>query len=42
MTTPRYDAIASDDRLYFEFFSVGPKGQIHKIVEYTYLDHLGW
>jgi len=32
-----YDLISSEDRLSFEFYSDGPKGEIKKVVQYTKL-----
>jgi hypothetical protein len=37
MNIPVYELTISEDRLRYEFISVGSKGQIHKIIEYTYL-----
>ena len=37
MNVPVYELTTSKDRLRYEFVSVGPKGQIRKVIEYTYL-----
>lgn len=40
MNQPHYKLVATSDRLQFEFVSEGPKGQIVKRIEYTYIDSL--
>jgi len=40
MHQPRYDLVVSPNRSRYEFVSVGPRGSIRKVVEYTYLDEL--
>ena len=40
MNQPRYELIATTNRLQFEFISEGPKGQLIKRIEYTYMESL--
>ena len=40
MNLPRYELIATTNRLQFEFVSEGPKGKIIKRIEYTYIESL--
>ncbi|WP_339810071.1 hypothetical protein [uncultured Imperialibacter sp.] len=35
MRYPRYDYTTEDDLLYYQFFSIGPKGRVKKVVEYS-------
>jgi len=35
MKLPRYQLIANDDLTTFEFISIGPKGRIYKVVQFT-------
>ena len=35
MKYPQYPCLSDDTRLFFKFFSEGPKGRIVKLVEYT-------
>ena len=40
MNKPSYDVAVSRNRLRYEFISVGPKGNIRKVVECVYLENL--
>jgi hypothetical protein len=40
MNRPSYEIAISNNRRRYEFVSIGPKGTIHKAVEYLYLDYL--
>lgn len=42
MNLPKYEVAISRNRLRYEFFSVGKRGRILKVVEYTNLADLGW
>lgn len=35
MRYPRYDYTTEDDLMYYQFFSIGPKGRVKKVVEYS-------
>lgn len=41
MSLDRYDLTSSEDRLSYEFFSDGPKGEIKKVVHFTKLKKHG-
>jgi hypothetical protein len=41
MSLDRYDLTSSQDRLSYEFFSDGPKGEIKKVVQFTRLKKPG-
>lgn len=38
MNFEKYDAFVSLDRLSYEFISIGPKGKIKKLVQYTLIE----
>jgi|JI102314A2RNA_FD_contig_31_10028412_length_2441_multi_4_in_0_out_0_2 hypothetical protein len=40
MSLDRYDLTSSEDRLTYEFYSDGPKGEIKKVVQFTKLKSL--
>lgn len=40
MNQPHYEVRATSDRLQFEFISEGPRGQIVKRIEYTFVENL--
>ena len=40
MNRPSYEVAVSKNRLRYEFVSIGTKGHIRKIVEYSYLNYL--
>ncbi len=42
MNVSVYELTISKDRLRYEFVSVGSKGQIRKLIEYTYLSGVGF
>lgn len=42
MNVPVYELTTSKDKLRYEFISGGSKGQIRKIIEYTYLPDVGF
>jgi hypothetical protein len=41
MSLDRYDLTSSEDRLSYEFYSDGPKGEIKKVVQFTKLNKRG-
>jgi hypothetical protein len=40
MHLPRYQLLTSDNRQQFRFYSVGLRGTILKLIEFTYIDSL--